>query len=142
MSTQTDQQLQAFSTRQIGDLLDSFADAQEHADRDALGSLLSDDFKLVGPLGFVVARQQWLDQFRTGGLQISSLEWDELDIRSHGYWQVAIAIGRLQQHATYAGRPADGTFRVTAIAIRAGDRWLIAGLHYSPIAAPDLEPGR
>ncbi len=51
-------------------------------------------------------------------------------------------IGRLKQSASYAGRPSDGIFRVTVIAIRAGDRWLVAGLHYSPVAAPGAPLGR
>jgi ketosteroid isomerase-like protein len=142
MSTQTDQELERFSTRQVTDLVRSLADAQERADADALAALLSDDFKLVGPLGFVVPKQQWLEQFGPGALQISELHWDELDVRTHGYAQIAIVIGRLKQRASYAGRPADGTFRVTVIAIRAGDRWLVAGLHYSPVAAPGGAPGR
>ncbi|MGB9185034.1 MAG: nuclear transport factor 2 family protein [Solirubrobacteraceae bacterium] len=142
MSIQTDQQLQSFSTQQIEELVLSLTDAQARGDVGALEALLSDDFKLVGPLGFVVPKQQWLDQFDSGPLQISVLDWDELDVRTHGYAQVAIVIGRLKQSARYAGRPADGIFRVTVIAIRAGDRWLVAGLHYSPVAAPGGAPGR
>jgi ketosteroid isomerase-like protein len=142
MPTQTDQEAQSFSTDQIEQLLRRLADAQQRADDEALASLLSDDFKLVGPLGFVVPKQQWLEQFRSGALQISALDWDELDVRTHSQSQIAIAIGRLKQRAAYAGRPADGTFRVTVIALRADDRWLIAGLHYSPVAAPPVAPGR
>jgi ketosteroid isomerase-like protein len=141
MPTETDQLLHSFSTDQIEDLIHAFADAQKRADDEALASLLSDDFKLVGPLGFVVPKQQWLEQFRSGALQISALDWDELEVRTHINSQIAIAIGRLKQRATYAGRPADGTFRVTVIAIRAGDRWLVAGLHYSPVAPPQVAPG-
>lgn len=136
MRVQSDQQLLSFSTGQIEELAGDLAGAQQRADADALAALLSDDFKLVGPLGFVVAKEQWLEQFRTGALEISALEWDELDVRTHGYAQVAIAIGRLTQQATYAGRPAGGTFRVTVIAVRAGERWLVTGLHYSPVAKP------
>jgi hypothetical protein len=80
--------------------------------------------------------QEWLEQFRTGTLQIQSLEWDEIDIRTHAYAHFAIAIGRLTQAATYARKPADGPFRVTAIAIGHGTSWHLAGAHYSPIAAP------
>jgi ketosteroid isomerase-like protein len=142
MSIRTDQQLQSFSTQQIEDLVRSLADAQARADAGALAALLTDDFKLVGPLGSVVPKQQWLEQFDSGALQISALDWDELDVRTHGYAQVAIVIGRLKQSASYAGRPSDGIFRVTVIAIRAGDRWLVAGLHYSPVAAPGAPLGR
>ena len=136
MPTQTDQHTQGFSANQIEDLLHWFADAQARPDVEALASLLSEDFKLVGPLGFVVGKSQWLEQFRSGALQISALDWDELDVRTYDDPHVSIAIGRLQQRAAYAGRPSDGTFRVTVIGIPSGDHWLIAGLHYSAIAPP------
>jgi len=132
----SDQQTVNMTTHEISRLLERLADAQRLADLDALSELLTDDFKLVGPLGFVVPKQQWLAQFRGGALQIESLEWDDVDIRTHAYANTAIAIGRLTQTATYADNRADGAFRVTAIAIGNGVTWHLAGAHYSPIADP------
>ena len=132
----SDQQTVNMTTHEISRLLERLADAQRLADLDALSELLTDDFKLVGPLGFVVPKQQWLAQFRGGALQIESLEWDDVDIRTHAYANSAIAIGRLTQTATYADNRADGAFRVTAIAIGNGVTWHLAGAHYSPIADP------
>lgn len=116
----------------VRDLGGRLAEAQQRGDVAALGSLLTDDFKLVGPLGFVLDKQQWLDQYRSGNLMTHSVGWDEVDVRDYG--QTAIAIGRQTQQAKYQGRPADGRFRVTQIAIRVDDRWALAGLHFSPIA--------
>src|SRR5215472_15262728 len=99
--TTSDQQAVSLTTDQISELLERFAEAQALSDVDALSKLLTDDFKLVGPLGFVVPKQLWLEQFRTGALQIESLEWDEVDIRTRAYGDFAIAIGRLTQTATY-----------------------------------------
>jgi hypothetical protein len=132
----SDQQAVDMTTNEVGKLLERFAEAQRLPDLDALSELLTDDFKLVGPLGFVVPKQQWLEQFHSGALRIESLEWDEVDIRTHAYAGFAIAIGRLTQAATYAQNRSDGQFRVTAIAIGNGTTWHLAGLHYSPIAAP------
>jgi hypothetical protein len=131
-----DEQIVTMTRTEIKDLLTRFAEAQRLSDVDELSGLLTDDFKLVGPLGFVVPKQEWLEQLRTGRLQIQSLEWDEIDIRTHAYAHFAIAIGRVTQAATYALKPADGQFRVTAIAIGHGTSWHLAGAHYSPIAAP------
>ena len=131
-----DEQIVTMTTTEIKDLLTRFAEAQRLCDADELSELLTDDFKLVGPLGFVVSKQEWLKQFRTGMLQIESLEWDEIDIRTHAYAHFAIAIGSLTQTATHAQKSADGRFRVTATAIGQGTRWHLAGVHYSPIAAP------
>ena len=134
--TTSDKEILTMTRAEITDLLTRFAEAQRLSDVDELSGLLTDDFKLVGPLGFVVPKQAWLEQLRTGMLQIQSLEWDEIDIRTHAYACFAIAIGRLRQAATYARKPADGEFRVTAIATGHGTSWHLAGAHYSPIAAP------
>ena len=119
MTTSDEQIMIMTMTRaEITDLLASFAEAQRLSDVDDLSRLLTDDFKVVGPLGFVVPKQEWLKTFRTGMLQIQSLEWDQIEIRTHADAYFAIAIGRLTQAATYARKPANGQFRVTAIAIR------------------------
>jgi len=136
----TDQDTLATTTNQINDLLKDFAEGQRLSDTDQLSSLLTEDFKLVGPLGFVVPKQQWLAQFESGALRIESLEWDEIELRTYGYAQVAIALGRLRQAATYAGKPADGRFRVTVTMLRLGPRWRLAGAHYSAIAEPPSTP--
>jgi hypothetical protein len=134
--TTSDQQIVNLTTDEISKLLEGFVEAQRLSDLDTLSELLSDDFKLVGPLGFVVPKRQWLEQFRTGALQIESLEWDEVDIRTYDYANFAIAIGKLTQAATYAQNRSDGRFRVTLIAIGHGVTSHLAGAHYSPIAAP------
>jgi ketosteroid isomerase-like protein len=134
--TTSDEQIVTMTRAEITDVLTRFVEAQRLSDVDDLSGLLTEDFELVGPLGFVVPKHEWLEQFRTGMLQIQSLEWDEIEIRTHAYAAFAIAIGRLTQGATYAGNRADGRFRVTAIAIGRGTSWLLAGAHYSPIAAP------
>jgi ketosteroid isomerase-like protein len=125
MPTNTDQQ--------IRDLGQRFAEAQQQGDAAALESLLADDFRLVGPLGFVLDKQVWLEQYRAGALVMRSVQWDEVDVRDYG--DAAIAIGRQIQQAAYQGRPADGRFRVTQLAVRGDGGWVLAGLHFSSIAA-------
>ena len=81
-------------------------------------------------------KQQWLEQFHGRALQIESLQWEEVDVRTYAYANFAIAIGKLTQTATYAQSRSDGQFRVTALAIGHGMTWQLAGAHYSAIAAP------
>src|SRR5262249_38718460 len=121
--TTSDQQIVSLTSEEISKLMQRFAEAQTLSDDDVLAALLSDDFKLVGPLGFVVPKQQWLEQFRSGALQIESLEWDEVDIRTYAHAGFAIAVGKLIQAATYAQSRSDGQFRVTLIAIGHGVMW-------------------
>jgi ketosteroid isomerase-like protein len=111
-----------------------WANAERAGDADALQPLLADDFLLVGPLGFMLDKTQYLGSRRSGDLRHESLVWD--DVRVRAYTDAAVVVGALTQRTTYQGRDASGRFRVTQVAIRRGDRWILAGLHYSPIAQP------
>jgi hypothetical protein len=51
----------------ISEIGAAWVDAELAADIDTLDPLVTDDFRLVGPFGFVLDKQQWLDRYR--GLQ-------------------------------------------------------------------------
>ena len=51
---------------EIRELERRWAQGELDADVAALDALATDDFTLVGPLGFVLDRQQWLDRYRRG----------------------------------------------------------------------------
>lgn len=129
---------------QIRDLGRRWAEAELNADTDVLDALTAADFTLVGPLGFVLTKEQWLDRYRSGDFRTWALTWDEIAVRDYG--GAAVAIGRQTQQATYKGRASDGQFRVTQIAVRGADEdsggnpWRLAGLHLSPIAIPPAPP--
>jgi ketosteroid isomerase-like protein len=122
------------STEQINDLDRRWADAERRSDVAALEALTTNDFTLVGPLGFVLDREQWLQRYRNGDLVTRSLRWDDVEVRE--YDGAAVAVGRHTQEASYRGTPADGSFRATHIAVRRDGRWLLAGMHLSPIGGP------
>lgn len=54
--------------RDVLDLLQRWAAAEQDNDPDLLDAVLAEDFVGVGPLGFVLTREQWLGRFR-GGLE-------------------------------------------------------------------------
>ena len=116
-----------------------WAEAEQRADDATLAALLADDFVAVGPRGFVLNREQWLDRYRAGDLWNDTFAWQDVSVRVYG--ETAVAVGIQAQQTSYQGHDASGRFRVTQIAVRQGDRWLIAGLHLSgPI--PDMPPRR
>lgn len=121
------------TTADILELGRRWAEAEQRAEVETLDALAVADFALVGPLGFVLDKQQWLDRYRTGDLITASLTWDEVAVRSYG--DAAVAIGLHTQQASHRGKPSDGQFRATHIAVRAGDRWQLAGIQLSPIGA-------
>lgn len=117
-----------------GRLTQRWLQAELDGDVGVLDEISNDDFVLVGPLGFVLTKQQWLDRYRSGDLHTSGLSWDDVSVRAHD--GVTVAIGRLTQRALHRGRPADGTFRVTQILLDEGAGLRLTGLHYSPIVDP------
>ena len=122
----------AHATDQILELGRHWANAERAGDADALEQLLADDFLLVGPLGFMLDKTQYLGSRRSADLRHESLVWADVSVRA--YDNAALAVGSVVQRSTYQGRDASGRFRVTQVAIRRGERWILAGLHYSPIA--------
>jgi ketosteroid isomerase-like protein len=126
MSSTTDQRVRELGGR--------WAEAEQRGDVETLDALSTEDFALIGPLGFVLNKQQWLDRYRTGALTTHSLVWDEIEVRDYG--DAAVAIGCHSQRAEYQGNSADGRFRATHVAIRRGDDWLLAGVHLSPLGGP------
>jgi ketosteroid isomerase-like protein len=126
---------------QIRELGRRWAEAEQRGDADTLETLAAEDFTLVGPVGFVLNRQQWLDRYRTSrDLKLESLDWDEVEVREYG--STAVAVGVHSQRGEFQGHRVDGRFRATHIAVRRGDEWLLAGMHLSPIGGPPPFPPR
>jgi ketosteroid isomerase-like protein len=103
-----------------------------------LDALANKDFALVGPLGFVLDKAQWLDRYSTGDLVTSALDWRDTRVRVFG--ECAIVIGIHDQQAAYRGRPNNGQFRATHVLVRVDGAWRLASMHLSPIAAPPAPP--
>jgi len=116
------------------DLGRRWAAAEQQGDTGTLDRLATEDFTLIGPLGFILTKQQWLDRYREGDLVTSQLEW--LDVTVRGYGDAAVAVGVHAQRAAYRGQDNDGWFRATHIAVRQEGEWKLAGIHMSPMGAP------
>ena len=61
-----------------------WADAESRGDIDSLGALLADDFVLVGPLGFMLDKQQYLGSRRSGDLKHEAFAWNDVRVRLFG----------------------------------------------------------
>ncbi|SDY06910.1 protein of unknown function [Amycolatopsis xylanica] len=111
-----------------------WATAEEQGDRQALDELTVDGFRLVGPVGFVLGKEQWLARYDGGALVTESIDWSDVEILDLG--DTAIAIGVHAQVASYQGNPANGRFRATHVVVRRDDQWRLASIHLSPIGGP------
>jgi ketosteroid isomerase-like protein len=115
------------------DLVRSWAAAERHNDADALDVLLDHDFAGVGPVGFVLSRRQWLERF-DHGLENRAFEVEDPDVRDFG--TAAVVIGVQAQETDARGRDSSGRFRVTLVAVRRDEGWLLANVHIGPLDYP------
>ena len=127
------------ATDEIRELGERWAAAEVAADTTTLESMVIDDFRLVGPFGFILDRQQWLDRYRSGDFTTTALTWHDVEIREYG--DTAVSIGTQTQEAAYKGTPSNGDFRVGHVFVRRDGRWLIAGIQLSLTSPPGPPAG-
>jgi ketosteroid isomerase-like protein len=118
-------------TRRLEGFIREWADAERREDVAFLRESLTDDFVGIGPLGFMLTKDQWLGRYE-GGLSYDSFAIDEVAVRF--YSGAAVATCRQSQAGEFRGNDASGEFRATLIFAEQEGRWLLAGLHLSPIA--------
>lgn len=119
---------------EISELGKRWVAAELAGDTAAMDFLAHRDFLLVGPLGFILDKAQWLERYSSGALVTSALDWRDTTVRVFG--DCAIVIGVHDQEAAYRGQPNNGQFRATHILTRGDGGWQFVGMHLSPIAAP------
>jgi ketosteroid isomerase-like protein len=111
--------------------------AEVQADTDMLEGVLTGDFIGIGPLGFMLTKEEWLQRHTGGDLKYQALNLEEIKVR--GYGEAAIMTARQTQKATYKNQDVPGLFRITLVWVKPQERWLLAGLHLSPIAPPPTQ---
>ncbi|HEV8649547.1 MAG TPA: nuclear transport factor 2 family protein [Actinomycetes bacterium] len=114
----------------ILDLVQRWAAAEQQNDAGLLDGLLADDFVGVGPVGFVLTRDQWLVRFRNG-LENRAFAVEDPQVRDYG--TAAVVVGVLAQETSFLGGDNSGRFRLTLLAVRPADRWLVANVHIGPL---------
>jgi uncharacterized protein (TIGR02246 family) len=125
------------ATTEVLDLVGRWTAAEQDNDAGALDRLLADDFVGVGPLGFVLGRDQWLVRF-DNGLENRAFAVEDPRVREYG--DAAVVVGVLAQETSFQGGDNSGRFRVSLLAVRPGDRWLLANVHIGMLQQGRSQP--
>ena len=123
---------------EISELGNRWVEAELARDTAVMDSLAHRDFLLVGPLGFILDKAQWLERYSSGAFVTTALDWRDTTVRVFG--DCAVVIGVHDQEAAYRGQANNGQFRSTHILIRTDGRWQLVGMHLSPISTPPMAP--
>lgn len=119
----------------ILDLVQRWSEAELKGDLASYDELLAADFLGVGPVGFVLAKPEWIGRFREG-LTNHEIEIQEPTVRCYGD-DTAVVLAVQRQRSTARGHEVAGSFRVTLVAVSEGPRWTIANIQLSgPIPPP------
>ena len=120
--------------QEVARLAGVWATAELQGDTAFLERTLADNFVGVGPLGFLLTKQEWLARLQSGDLKYTSHTLDEVQVRA--YNETAILIGRLTQEAFYRGNPINAQLRTTLVFVHQLEQWQLAGLHFCNIGQP------
>ena len=112
------------------EIQDRFDRAELSADRETLRELIADDFLSIGPRGFVLDKDQWID--RHGEFRYQSLDTSEMDVRRYGDTAVVRDVQR--NRATYRDQQVAVNTRVGQVWVRQDDRWRLVAIQFSPLA--------
>src|SRR6516225_11228424 len=121
--------------QEVMQLANAWANAELHGDATSIERFLADDYIGIGPLGFLLTKQEWLARHEAGDLKYESFTLDEVKVRVYND-DSAVLTARQGQQATYRGNSIPGQFRITLVFVQQHGQWKLASLQLSSIGQP------
>ncbi len=107
-------------------------DAMVKRDVAALSRIVADDWTITDPDGTIVAKTEFLANFKSGVDAVSSAVADEMKVRVYG--DAAVVLGRNTVKEQYKGKDMSGQYRFTDTWIKKAGRWQCVASAFSKIA--------
>ena len=126
---------QEHAEQEVLRLADAWATAELRGDTTFLERILADDYTGIGPLGFMLTKQEWLARHQAGDLKYESFSLDEVKVRVYNN-DAAVLTGRQVQNGAYRGNSIQAQFRTTLVFVRQQGQWQLASLQLSTIGQP------
>jgi hypothetical protein len=119
------------------DVVEQWCAAEQAGDDVRLATILADRFIGVGPVGFVLDRDQWIARFGRG-LRNRLFTVQDPEVHVHG--AAAVIVGVLKQETTFGDVDSSGRFRISLVAVPQGEEWRVAGVHIGVLHAGPGSP--
>jgi hypothetical protein len=113
-------------------------DALVQGDPGALGELVSPDCQIIGPKGYRISKEEWVETHSAQIYEQVLLEALETDVRRHG--DAAVCSQLQRSECRYRGEVITGLFRVLSVWIHAADAWRLVAVQYTAVA-PEVDAG-
>ena len=130
---------QEHTEQEVLRLADAWATAELRGDTTFLERILTDDYTGIGPLGFMLTKQEWIVRHQAGDLKYESFSLDEVKVRVYNN-DAAVLTGRQVQNGAYRGNSIQAQFRTTLVFVRQQGQWQLASLQLSTIGQPPNIP--
>jgi hypothetical protein len=107
-------------------------DALVDGDRERLGRLVADDCRIVGPKGFLIGKEEWIDAHHSGVYEqvLLQVEHTELTVRD-GF---AVRCDLQRSECLFRGETIKGLYRVLNVWAHADEGWQLVGIQYTAVA--------
>ncbi len=112
-------------------LAEDWASSERRGDTAFMQRTPTGDFAGIGPRGFMLAKDEWLERFTSGRLKYEYLEWDEVKVRVYG--DAAVVTGRVRQEVSYQGQGMESDLRAMLVFVKQEGQWRLASVQMSPI---------
>ncbi len=133
-------QVEVKDTNQVKQMVDQWVAALLDGDVQRLRRMTTDNFVTIGPLGFVLSKEQWLGSFNSGDLRYKTLKWDEISVSS--YEDAAIVVGRDRHTVNFQNQDTTFDLRGQLVLVKQRGDWKFASQQYSAINPPPGQPRR
>src|SRR5438093_8077130 len=103
-----DPMLDDVTQQRLKKTVEEWTGAELRGDTAFLERTLADDFVGIGPRGFMLSKEEWLQRHKSGDLKYQSLNLDAVKVRIYG--DAAIVTGSQIQQAKYKDQDVPGQF--------------------------------
>jgi hypothetical protein len=102
------------------------------SDWQTLTTLVAPHAHIIGPRGYSISRDEWIDVHQSGDYQQGKLDVSQTEISV--YDRAGIRVDVVDSACTYKGEQITGRFRVLQAWATHNDHWQLAAVQYTALA--------